>query len=86
MRAIDNGIRWVSGAYARVIHGVLRLRYVMLVLFVVGLTATVLVYRAVPTAFVPEEDQGYLIIQVQSPQGASLEYTKTVQDRLSAGC
>ncbi len=81
--AIDRGIRATSRGYARVITGVVRWRWAMLVLFVGGLVATVLVYRAVPTAFVPEEDQGYLIIQVQSPQGASLAYTEAIQDQLS---
>ncbi len=81
--AIDRGIRKTSSGYARVITAVVRWRWAMLVLFIAGLTATVLVYRAVPTAFVPEEDQGYLIIQVQSPQGASLAYTEAVQDQLS---
>ncbi len=81
--AIDAGIRKVSSGYARLIHGVIRLRYVMLVLFVGGLVATVFEYRAVPTAFVPQEDQGYLIILTQAPQGASLAYTKTIQDKLA---
>lgn len=83
LRAIDSGIKKVSRGYARVIHTILRLRYVMLALFIAGLVATVLVYKSVPTAFVPQEDQGYLIIQIQSPQGASLAYTKSVQDKLS---
>ncbi len=82
-RAIDNGIRSMSRGYAGLIHFVIRMRYVMLLLFVGGLAATALVYKAVPTAFVPQEDQGYLIIVVQSPQGASLAYTKGIQDRLS---
>ena len=83
LRAIDTGIRKMSSGYARTIHLVLRLRYVMIVLFVGGLVATVLVYRAVPTAFVPQEDQGYLIVVVQSPQGASLAYTEVIEDRLA---
>ena len=32
-------------------------------------------YRIVPQAFVPEEDQGYFISIVQAPAGASLQYT-----------
>ncbi len=83
LRVIDNGIKRISRGYARVIHTVLKIRYVMLLLFIGGLAATVIVYRTVPTAFVPQEDQGYLIIQIQSPQGASLAYTKSIQDRLS---
>jgi len=32
----------------------------------------------VPTSFIPEDDQGYLMVIVQAPQGASLEYTGDV--------
>jgi HAE1 family hydrophobic/amphiphilic exporter-1 len=35
----------------------------------------------VPTAFVPGEDQNYLICVVQAPQGASLSYTSNVADK-----
>jgi len=83
LHAIDTGIKKMSGGYARVIHTVIRLRYIMLVLFIGGLAATVLVYRSVPTAFVPQEDQGYLIVVIQSPQGASLAYTEGIEDRLA---
>ncbi len=84
LHAIDRTIKWTSTRYARAIHGVLRIRYVMLVLFFAGLAATVIVYQRVPTAFVPQEDQGYFIIQVQAPQGASLPYTSNVLDKVQA--
>jgi hydrophobic/amphiphilic exporter-1 (mainly G- bacteria), HAE1 family len=78
---IDNMIRRLSGAYGRAIHVVLRLRYVVLVLFIAGLASTVWLYKRVPTAFVPQEDQGYLILVVQCPQGASLSYTTAIEDQ-----
>ena len=81
---VEKGIKGVNSAYARSIHIVLRLRYLMLVLFFVGLAATAYMYQHVPTAFVPNEDQGYFIVVVQSPQGASLPYTTTVCDRVQA--
>ncbi len=84
LHAVDSGIKWTSARYARAIHGVLRIRYVMLVLFFAGLAATVIVYQRVPSAFVPAEDQGYFIIQVQAPQGASLPYTSQLLDRAQA--
>lgn len=54
------------------------------VIFLAGLTGTYLVYRAVPTSFVPEEDQGYFITLVQAPPGASLEFTSAICSRASA--
>lgn len=84
LHAIDKGIQWTGSRYASAIHGVLRIRYLMLVLFFAGLAATVIVYRRVPTAFVPQEDQGYFIIQVQAPQGASLPYTSAILKKAEA--
>jgi HAE1 family hydrophobic/amphiphilic exporter-1 len=37
----------------------------------------------VPTGFVPDEDQGYFIIVIQAPSGASLEYTKAIGKQVS---
>jgi HAE1 family hydrophobic/amphiphilic exporter-1 len=84
LHAIDRGIKSLSSGYARAIHGVLRLRYLMLLVFFVGLAATAYMYQHVPTAFVPQEDQGYFIIQVQAPQGASVAYTGRIVDQAQA--
>ena len=46
--------------------------------FIGALGLTYWVYRTVPQAFVPEEDPGYFLVQVQAPAGASLEYTGNV--------
>lgn len=82
--AVERGIKGMSSGYARSIHTVVRLRYVMVVLFVAGLVATVYMYQRVPTAFVPQEDQGYIILQVQAPPGASLSYTANVAAQAQA--
>ncbi|MBS4168946.1 multidrug efflux RND transporter permease subunit [Parachlamydia sp. AcF125] len=39
---------------------------------------TGLLFYAVPTSFIPEEDQGYLIAMVNMPEGASLNRTEEV--------
>jgi multidrug efflux pump len=44
--------------------------------------ATLLLFRCVPTAFIPEEDQGYFITSFQLPDGASLERTLEVAKRV----
>ncbi len=45
---------------------------------------TWVVFRAVPTAFVPEEDEGYFLTIVQAPAGASLEYTTNIAKQIEA--
>ena len=43
--------------------------------------ATAYVYLHVPTGFIPQEDQNYLICVVQTPPGASLNYTSELSHR-----
>ena len=56
----------------------------LLLFFVGGLAATVWMYRSVPTGFIPQEDQGYLIGIVQAPPGSSLAYTSALADKAQA--
>jgi HAE1 family hydrophobic/amphiphilic exporter-1 len=53
-----------------------------LALFLTGLGLTYLVYQWVPRAFVPDEDQGWGIVAVQAPPGASLDYTKGIGEQV----
>jgi len=50
----------------------------VIVAFVILLGATYLMIKTVPTGFVPAEDQGYFIVNVQGPEGSSLERTDTI--------
>jgi len=79
----DSFIDWLSGSYAKGIHVALQVRYLLLVLFFAGLGAMVWMYQKVPTGFIPQEDQGYLMVIVQAPPGSSLAYTTDLADRAS---
>ncbi len=70
-RLISSG----TAVYVRVLRAAVRMRWAVVALFFLTLGATFWVYRSVPQAFIPEEDPGYFIVQVQAPAGASLEYT-----------
>ncbi len=78
---IDNLINGISRAYAGLIHVALRLRYLLVVVFFAGLAATGWMYLHVPTGFIPQEDQGMLMVVVQAPPGASLSDTTAISDR-----
>ena len=73
-RVIDGG----TNVYVRAVSGALRWKWAMALVFVLSLGATWWVYRAVPGAFVPAEDEGYFITIVQAPSGASIEYTTNI--------
>src|SRR6202035_1199254 len=84
VHAVDATISWISRTFGKLIHVVLRVRYLLLLLFFVGLGATYWIYNRVPTGFIPQEDQGYFIAIVQAPPGSSLEYTGALADRATA--
>jgi len=67
-----------TNAYEKTIEHVLEWRTLASIAFLATLGLTFWVYTRVPTAFIPEDDQGYLMVIVQAPQGASLEYTGNV--------
>jgi HAE1 family hydrophobic/amphiphilic exporter-1 len=84
LNPIEAFIRWIIRVYARMVTFVVRIRYAMLMLFFAALAGTVYMYNHVPTAFIPQEDQSYFIIIVQTPPGASLSYTTEFADRAAA--
>ena len=64
--------------YRSTVRRALGWRLASLLVFFVLLGCTYLLYQHVPRAFIPEDDQGYLMFIVQAPQGASLTYTRDV--------
>jgi len=64
--------------YRSTVRWALDWRLASLLLFFALLGCTYWIYQRVPRAFIPEDDQGYLMFIVQAPQGASLTYTRDV--------
>jgi HAE1 family hydrophobic/amphiphilic exporter-1 len=75
---VDATIKGVTDGYGASLHRFLSYKPAAVGLFLVGLGLTYLVYHLVPKGFVPDEDQGWGIVAIQAPQGASLEYTKKI--------
>src|SRR5712691_11778357 len=72
--ATDGYVRW-SGA-------LIRKSAVALVMLVVAGAAGVFFAGKVPSSFLPDEDQGYLFLHLQLPNGASLERTAEVSSKI----
>ncbi|WP_295888895.1 efflux RND transporter permease subunit [uncultured Thiohalocapsa sp.] len=83
-RWFNAGFGWLGERYARAVGGVVRRVPVMLLLFAVVGVATVALYLRVPTGFIPPEDTGKFMINIQLPPGAALERTTAVSDRVAA--
>jgi len=60
-----------------------RLSLVVLLIYVGLLWVTYRGFKTVPTGFIPSQDQGYLIVNLQMPDAATIERTRAVMDRLS---
>ncbi|HZT74649.1 MAG TPA: multidrug efflux RND transporter permease subunit [Terriglobales bacterium] len=81
---IQAGIEGLTHGYRRVLHGVARWRWVAALAFLGTLVAAYFVFLAVPRGFIPTEDQGYIILNIQAPPGASLSYTGGVAKQAMA--
>ncbi len=82
----NNGFEKLAHGYARVVHflvGSTISLIVMLLVFAGLLYATFHMLQIVPRGFIPAMDQGYAIVVVQLPDGASLSRTDAVVERAS---
>jgi HAE1 family hydrophobic/amphiphilic exporter-1 len=79
--------RTVTGGtnlYRNMVRHVIGWRWAAIVVFFAALAGTYWIYNRVPRAFIPEDDQGYIIVAVQAPQGASLQYTTEICGKVEA--
>jgi HAE1 family hydrophobic/amphiphilic exporter-1 len=81
-RAIDRVLDGFRDAYGNRLRKILRRPWLLGLAFVGLMACTVLLFRSVPTGFIPDEDQGYMIIQVQGPDGMSLSQTAKVLEEV----
>jgi HAE1 family hydrophobic/amphiphilic exporter-1 len=73
-KAFDAG----AGLYQGTVRRVAENRVPALLVFAVVLGGAIWLYLKIPQGFIPEDDQGYLMVIVQTPQGASLAFTQDV--------
>ncbi len=80
------GFNWLFDAatrfYGAVVGWSLRLSAVVLLLYVGLLVLTGFGFSVIPEGFIPNQDKGYLIVNVQLPDSASLDRTVAVMDRI----
>ncbi|MBM7062087.1 efflux RND transporter permease subunit [Pseudomonas sp. UL073] len=69
-------------SYERGVAGMLKRKAPFLLAYVVILVGMVWLFTRIPTSFLPEEDQGVLFTQVQTPAGSSSIRTQDVLDQM----
>ncbi|MFM7164915.1 MAG: efflux RND transporter permease subunit [Planctomycetaceae bacterium] len=72
----------LSGGYGSFVRRLLRFSLPVLLLYAGLLYGTWYGFTRTPTGFVPAQDKGYLLVNVQLPDAASLERTKAVMKQV----
>ncbi len=80
-RKINEWLNLGNHKYVAVINRVIRNPRRLMSAFGLVLVAIFIIHRLVPTSFLPTEDQGYFKIELELPEGATLERTRVVTDR-----
>jgi hydrophobe/amphiphile efflux-1 (HAE1) family protein len=83
-RGFDRGFAAVVARYDRGVRALLPRRALVLGMLAGLLAVNLMLFRCVPTAFIPDEDQGYFITSFQLPDGASTERTDAVARQVEA--
>ena len=78
----NRGFDWVTNLYGKAIASLLRISVVALVVYVGLIGLTGYGFTTVPGGFIPTQDQGYLIMDVQLPDSASRERTDAVMKQI----
>jgi HAE1 family hydrophobic/amphiphilic exporter-1 len=76
--AFNAGFERLAQGYSRVLRQVIRLRRFVALIQLGGIVITGVAFSAVPSGFVPTEDQGYGLGIIQLPPQASIEATMEV--------
>jgi multidrug efflux pump len=69
----NRGFDWFANGYARIVAMSLRVGVIVLVAYVGLLALTGFGFATAPTGFIPEQDQGYLLVNVNLPDAASVQ-------------
>ena len=75
-RAFDSFLERTKKVYASIIEFLIRHSYIPLSIFLMLLVGTWYIFRTVPTGFLPEEDQGTLIVSLSLEPGVKLRETE----------
>ncbi|MFG3452482.1 efflux RND transporter permease subunit [Stutzerimonas stutzeri] len=77
-RTFERGV----GGYEKGVRSVLKRKIPYLLLYVVIVAIMVVLFSRLPSSFLPDEDQGVLFTQVQTPAGSTAERTQQTIDAM----
>ncbi|HEY1377769.1 MAG TPA: efflux RND transporter permease subunit, partial [Gemmataceae bacterium] len=81
-RAFNNGFNASTNAYTRAVGRLVRVSALALAVYGGLLLLTWYGFTHTPTGFIPQQDKGYLLVNVQLPDAASVTRTRDVVERI----
>nr|WP_319948489.1 multidrug efflux RND transporter permease subunit [uncultured Shimia sp.] len=79
----EQGIGGVRGGYVGIVRRLVRVPLLAVAILASMILGSGGLLKALPAGFIPLEDNGYLFVDVQLPDAASLERTEAVAERVS---
>ncbi len=83
-RQFNVGFNWATYAYTRGVGRLLRISGLVLFLYGGLLYLTWWSFQQAPAGFIPSQDKGYLLVNVQLPDASSVQRTMGVMSRIEA--
>jgi multidrug efflux pump subunit AcrB len=83
-RRFNRGFDRMTERYGRAVGTTLKISAAVVVIYVGLLGLTWWQFSRTPTGFVPQQDKGYLLLNVQLPDSASVERTERMMSRIEA--
>jgi HAE1 family hydrophobic/amphiphilic exporter-1 len=80
-RGFNRFLDWSTGRYEGIVKQVVRKLVIAMAIYLILGGAAYYIMSHTSTGFVPPEDQGYAVVSIQLPDGASLERTQAVVDQ-----
>ncbi|WP_070966546.1 efflux RND transporter permease subunit [Vibrio sonorensis] len=81
-KSFNRGLERITEGYGKVAGLLVKKTALLVSFFLVALVAVTLFAKTTSTAFVPQEDKGILLVNVQLPDAASLSRTEAVTEKL----
>jgi len=83
-KLFDNSLDRTRKGYLGVVGIALRRAVIGLIVFAALTVSAIMGLGSLPTGFVPQEDEGYCMVNFQLPEGATIERTKFVMDEINS--
>jgi len=81
-RKFNQVFEWSRSRYLKGVRWLIRAWFVVFLVFIGLIGLTYYMFKIVPTGFVPSEDEGYMLVMLQGPEGSSLERTAKASGRV----